>query len=210
MTLDTCELFFGIGAKPVPANSVKASEIHLMYLSMPMAWCEPVAPKTEARVDAVKAKLAPWLDEPYFEVVPKYLAMAEKRCMHRDEGVRLDEADRRVYCKACNKQIDPFEALLHYAASETRLLGTRRAIEQARQSELDRKAAEKARRPFVRAVTGFTAERDLTLKAEPIIGYTLDLECGHKKDCGPNRRPRRVTCHACKDAARKSGAGTRV
>ena len=166
-------------------------------------------PKTDARVDAVKAKLAPWLDEPYFEVAPRWMAMTQKRCMHENEGIRLDEVDRACFCKGCGKQIDPFEALLYYAASEQRLLGTRHAIEQAQQSERDRKAAEKARRPFGRAVTGFTARKDLTLKAEPIIGYTLDLECGHKADCGPNRKPRRVTCHACKEAARKGGAGAR-
>lgn len=155
-----------------------------------------------ARIATVKAKLAPWLDEPYFDVAPKYLAMTQMHCMHENEGVRLDENGRRVYCKGCGLQLDPFEALLHYAASERRLVSTRHAIEQAEQRERDRKQREKDRRPFTRRVVGHRERKDLSLKAEPVIGYTLTLECGHKKDCGPNRKPRQVTCRECEHQAR--------
>jgi len=164
-------------------------------------------PGGDARLAKVKARLCPWLDEPYFEVTPRYLAMAQNRCTHENHGVRLDETDRTATCKGCGKPVDPFDALLHYAASEQRLVGTRKAINDAQQAEVARKQREKDRRPFARAVVRRTARKDLTLKAEPVVGYALTLECGHTVDVGEGNRFRRVTCSQCEqDARRKRGA----
>ena len=140
------------------------------------------------------------LEQPYFIVDGRW--MKGTRCAHENHGVRLDEIDRRCYCRGCNLQLDPFDALLHYAASEQRLIHHASTITQHEQAEAARKQADKDRRPFTRAVTGFTAVKDMTLKAEPIIGYTLKLECGHASKCGPNRKPKRVTCRTCQAEAR--------
>ena len=153
--------------------------------------------KDAARLAKVKARLCPWLDEPYFQVTPRYMAMAQQRCTHEDHGVRLDETDRTVTCKNCGKQVDPFQALLHYAASEQRLVSARQQIEQAQEAEVARKQREKDRRPFARAVVKRTERKDLSLKAEPVIGYTLTLECGHTMEVGEGNRFRRVTCGQC-------------
>lgn len=118
------------------------------------------------------------------------------RC-HHDKGVRLDECDRAVLCKVCGRELDPFEALQHYAASEQRLLQTWRHIKENNEREASAKAREKERRPFLRKVLKYMPKKDLTLKAEPIIGYVLDLECGHKAECGPNRKVKTKTCYQC-------------
>lgn len=152
----------------------------------------------------IKARLLPELDEPYFEVEHEWNRMASKRCDHRNSGVRLEPLERRVICKGCGTVVDAFDALVNYAASEQRLIGTRRAIEDAKKSEEQKKAREKERRPFARQVTGYTAKHDLSLKAEPIIGYALTLACGHQAECGPNRQPRQVTCRTCEHDARKA------
>ena len=151
------------------------------------------------RVAAVKARLCPELDEPYFTVEQKYLSVATKRCTHKNEGVRLDKIDRRVYCRKCGKQIDPFEALLYHAASEQRLVSTRQAIQEAETRERVRKEQEKARRPFLRTVTGRTAIHDLTLKAEPIIGYKHRLACGHVVETRGATFWKTRTCYECRE-----------
>ena len=122
-------------------------------------------------------------------------------CDHRNYGVRLIEANLTVICNGCQQVVDAFDALLNYAAAEGRLVSTHMAIEAARKRETDAKAREKARRPFARTVTGFVARRDADLKAEPVIGYDLHLECGHTAQCGPTRRPRKVTCGICQASA---------
>lgn len=145
------------------------------------------------------------LDEPYFVLEGRWMKMGKQQCMHDNHGVRLDEIDRRCYCRGCGLQIDPFEALLNYANAESRLVSQAEFIKQSQHAEATRKANEKARRPFVRTVTGWTAIKDMTLKAEPVIGYTLTLECGHSGDFGPNRKPKHVTCRACQaDAVRET------
>ena len=151
---------------------------------------------TNACLDTVKARLRPELNEPFFEVVNEWSG-GMTRCRHREHGFRLDTIDRRAICKGCGKDVDAFDALVAYAKSETRLLSTRQRIEDAEKRERDRKAREKARRPFGRAVNSVRAVKDLTLKTEPVIGYTLTLECGHSAECGPNRKPRMVTCRQC-------------
>ena len=155
------------------------------------------------QADAVKAKLAPWVNEPYFDRTPEWLAVTTTRCTHVDEGVRLDEVDRRAYCKTCGLQLDPFQALVHYAKAEERLVATRRAIDDAHRRETDRAAREKASRPFVRKVMDWTEIKDVTLKAEPLTGYLLTLACGHTAKCG-TRRVRQKTCWECRDAEREA------
>lgn len=137
------------------------------------------------------------LEEPYFIVENRWMKMGAVRCMHDNMGVRLDEVDRRCYCRGCNLQLDPFEALLYYANAERRLVGHVETLKRAERDEIKRKEIAKTRQPFIRAVTSYTAVKDLTLKAEPIIGYTLHLECGHCSECGPTRKPKRVTCRIC-------------
>lgn len=156
-----------------------------------------------SQVARVKARLDQRLNEPYFTVVPRYMAMAQKRCTHEDHGVELDETDRTAYCNGCRTLVDPFQALLHYAASEQRLVATRLAIEEAQERERRQKQREKDRKPFARAVLRRTERKDLSLKAEPVIGQTLTLECGHTRDVGPDNRFRRVTCAVCEVEARK-------
>lgn len=161
------------------------------------------------QVKAVKARLAPWLDEPYFKVVRRWETLTMKQCDHRNHGVRLIETDRQAICNGCGKPVDAFDALLHYAESEQRLLSTRQAIEQAHKAEAERKQRDKERRPFAREVVSWTERKDLTLKAEPVTGYNLKLECGHAASCGPNRRVRRVTCRECEHIAKKAAKEAR-
>ena len=103
-------------------------------------------------------------------------------------------------------QLDPFDALLHYAASEQRLVAHASTIKLHEQAEAARKQADKDRRPWSRVVAGYTAVKDMTLKAEPVIGYMLKLECGHACECGPNRKPKRVTCRTCQQLHRAAKA----
>ena len=153
------------------------------------------------RIARVKARLHPELDTPYFAVVPSY--MKGNRCDHKNCGVSLDETDRVVTCNGCKKPVDPFEALLNYAASEQRLVGTLEAIRKAKEDEEKRKQRDKDRRPYARKVVGKKPKKDLAQKAEPIIGYDLTLECGHKSECGPDRVPKMKTCYDCEAADKK-------
>ena len=153
------------------------------------------------RIARVKARLHPELDQPYFTVVPGY--MNGNRCDHKNHGVSLDETDRVVTCNFCKKAIDPFEALLNYAASERRLVGTLEAIRKAREDEERRKQRDKDRRPYARKVTAKKAIKDLAQKTEPTTGYELTLECGHKSECGPDRVPKMKTCYECEAADKK-------
>ena len=152
-------------------------------------------------LDAIKARLCPELNEPYFEVQERVMAIVTNRCTHENHGVRLDKTDRTATCKGCGKVVDPFDALLHYAASEKRLVGTLAQIKDAEKRDAERKVREKARRPFLRQVTGRVAVKDLSLKAEPTVGYTNTLECGHVLETPGDTHWRHRTCHACQAAA---------
>lgn len=164
--------------------------------------CKP----DDKHLAAFKARVAPYLNEPYFQIEPDYLAMTTGRCMHKEYGVRLDAVDRRCYCKRCGIQIDPFEALVNYAHAEQRLVSTRRAIEDAEKRQATQKQREKDRRPFARAVVGRVPRKDLSLKAEPVIGYTVTLSCGHTRETNGERQYRQVTCGDCEKQARKGRA----
>lgn len=158
---------------------------------------------TVDQVLLVKARLNPTLNEPYFEVIERYMAIGGKRCTHENVGVKLDKIDRRVYCRGCGIQIDPFSALLNFAKSESRLVSTLASIKEATESEAKRKEREKERRPFVRGVKSRVAVKDMSLKAEPITGYKNTLECGHVVETSGDRRWRTRTCNECQTAARK-------
>jgi hypothetical protein len=153
-------------------------------------------------IEKIKAKLDPRLNQAYFEVETEH--MRSNKCNHRNCGVRLLVPERRVICKGCNEQIDAFDALQHYAASEQRLVSVRNDILEAEKREERRKQADKERRPWLRNVQSWHARKDLSLKAEPIIGWMLTLECGHKKGVDGERKPNRVTCRECEAAAKKS------
>lgn len=172
-----------------------------------MAATDPIGARQPDQVARVKARLNPKLNEPYFQLHPKYMAMAKNQCTHENHGVDLIEVDRSVLCKGCRKHIDPFDALLHYAASEQRLIATRNQIAQMQQREADKKSRAKARRPFVRKVVRWIARKDMTLKAEPVIGYDIELECGHSGKCGPDRKVKNITCRECEMAALKPTKG---
>lgn len=135
------------------------------------------------------------LEAPYFKVDGEYVVTG--KCSHAEYGIRLDKTDRHCFCRNCGLQIDPFEALLYYAKAETRLVNARGQIEQARKSEENTKARAKERKQYARKVVGSTVVKDLSLKAEPITGKKLKLECGHVKDAGPDWSPKQVTCHEC-------------
>lgn len=162
-----------------------------------------MADQTQKQADAVKARLAPWLNEPYFEVVESYMAFATpNRCTHENMGVRLDEIDRRVYCLGCKIQLDPFEALLYHAKSERRLLSQLHDLKERERAEAAKIQREKERRPHLKRVLKRRAVRDTRMKDEPVVGYVNELECGHKrKSEGANQR-RTMTCLECVAAAK--------
>lgn len=123
--------------------------------------------------------------------------MGAKRCLHENYGVKLDVTDRQVICNGCHKPIDAFDALLHFAKSEQRLLSTWHSIQESEKREHERTQREKERRPFRRKVVRRLPIHDMDLKAEPIIGYTNTLECGHEKKSGPDRKLKQATCYTC-------------
>ena len=147
-------------------------------------------------ISVIKRRLDPRLDQPYFTVPSD-----GGGCSHRGHGVELRVLDRVVVCQGCRKAVDAFDALVNFARDEQRLVGTLERIEDHHRREEERKAADKARRPWARKVLGRRAVRDLSLKAEPVTGHVLTLECGHEVKCGPERIPRQVTCRTCERAA---------
>lgn len=158
----------------------------------------------DARLDTIKARLDPTLNEPYFQV-----GASGGGCLHVQYGVRLDETTHRAYCQKCGAEIALFDALMNYHKAETRLVGTLQEIKRLQAAEVEKKQREKERRPYLREVRGRTAKKDMTLKAEPTIGFDLELECGHKFYSSGERRLNRVTCHECKNAAMVAAAKAR-
>lgn len=148
-------------------------------------------------VARVKARLDPRLDEPYFETIGEFDYMAKKQCVHNEAGALLDTVERKVFCKKCKRQIDPFDALVAYANAERRLVRTAQTIRDAEKRERERQQREKERRPFARRVVRRDPIRDERMKDEPVIGQRLTLECGHTRDVGPDNRFKRVTCGVC-------------
>lgn len=147
----------------------------------------------------VKARLDPRLNEPYFEE-----ARTSGGCIHAMYGVKLDNTKQRAYCKQCGEEIALWDALWNYLRAEQRLVATLQEMKRMQQQEIDRKQRDKERRPFVREVVGRVARKDMSLKAEPIIGYVNELECGHKQQQNGDRRLHRVTCHECKSVAARA------
>jgi len=105
-------------------------------------------------------------------------------------------------------KVDPFNALLHYAASEQRLVYQREQEHRMAQRETHAKERSKRTRPFVRAVVNVEPVKDFTLKAEPVIGHTLTLECQHKVAVGVDGITKTRTCGQCAAAATTARAGT--
>jgi hypothetical protein len=154
-----------------------------------------------ATLATIKARLDPRLNEPYFSK-----EASGKRCLHVQHGVRLDVTTHRAYCKECGSEIALFDALMNYHDAETRLVSTLAEMKRMRADEIERKNREKERRPYLRAVRNRKAKKDMTLKAEPIIGYDLELECGHTVYSSGDRRMNNVTCHECKNASMVAAA----
>ena len=154
-----------------------------------------------SQTQIVKARLDPKLNEPYFSVIKD---VGFSGCQHAQHGVKLDKTKQRAYCKQCGEEIALFDALWNYHHAEERLVGTLQQMQKMRDDEAARKLREKERRPFVREVVGRVARKDMTLKAEPIIGYVNELECGHKRQQNGERHISRMTCTDCKAAAAKA------
>jgi len=148
-------------------------------------------------VDDVKRRLAPWLDEPYFDVVDRIKYMGMRKCDHRDFGVRLDVPVRRVYCRGCGVEVDPFDALIGYGEAERRLQHDAQTIRNAQQKETEKAAREKARKPHLQKVVKWEAIRDKRLVAKPVTGYVVTLACGHKTTTKGDRRYQNITCGTC-------------
>ena len=149
------------------------------------------------QVEAVKRRLAPWLEEPYFQVVTEIDYVVGKKCRHVDTGARLDEVARKAYCCGCGAEIDAFDALLHYAKSERRLQHEAIAIRQHKEQEAAKKAADKMRRPHVRAVVHWTPLCEGAGEDLAVVGYDLTLDCGHTQRRDGERRVKTVTCQTC-------------
>lgn len=160
------------------------------------------AASTLTQTQIVKARLDPKLNEPYFSEVKD----ASTRCLHIQYGVKLDQTKQRAYCKECGTEIALFDALWNYHHAEQRLVGTLQEMKRMQQQEEERKQRERERRPFLREVVGRAARKDMSLKAEPIIGYMNELECGHKQQQNGDRHLRHVTCHQCRNDAAKAKA----
>jgi hypothetical protein len=148
----------------------------------------------------IKARLAPYLSEPYFEVQRAFMSLAMKKCDHKEHGVILDELDRAAICRNCRREIDPFEALLNYAHAEERLVN---AVEALRES--GRREAQKLARVAIvskcnRKVVSREPVRNLELKAEPIIGYKNTLGCGHVRETTSDREFKTLMCYDCEKA----------
>lgn len=164
-----------------------------------------MAPKSD-KAAAVRRRFLETLgvdfDVPFFKVTDMLATRVRGGCDHLDRGVRLDMGTRTATC-VCGTRIDLFDALLIYANAEQRLVRSVAAVKHAAQAEVDRKAREQARRPFLRKVVSRRERKDLSLKAEPTVGYDVTLECGHTSQHGPGRRLKNMTCGTCAQAATK-------
>lgn len=125
------------------------------------------------------------LDTPFFTV--KHTSYPD--CDHRHRGVTLDVARRVAIC-LCGVEIDCFDALLIYAHAQRRLVETRQHIEEHYRKE----AEKKARRPFVRDVSGY--QQHLSKRGR-LLGYEMTLSCGHRMYWDRRKPPCRATCDTC-------------
>lgn len=152
------------------------------------------------RVDqqlAVKARLQPGLNKPYFAVANRSMS-----CIHSHYGVTLDKTTQRAYCNNCKQEIALFDALWDYHHAEQRLVQTLQSLDEHDERQVAKKERDKARRPFMRAVKSTKDVRDMTLKSEPVIARIYTLECGHTRKMDGDRSFDRVHCHQCQTAAK--------
>jgi len=146
---------------------------------------------------AVKARLDPLLDKPYFQPVTR-----SNMCTHSMYGVKLDKQTQRAYCLKCGEELALFDALWNYHHAEERLVGTLRQLDEHDKREAAKKERDRERRPFMRNVKGWKAVRDMTLKTEPTVARIYELECGHKRKMDGDRSFERVHCNDCQSAAK--------
>jgi hypothetical protein len=136
------------------------------------------------------------LDAPFFEErhpEPRDYS----KCDHSRLGFQFDKKMRKVYCR-CGEEVDAFDAIVALAYAEKRLQSTRAVIE----DDARKKAEEKAKKPFVKKVTGF--EHHYDRKGVP-LARDYRLECGHTirqhRGRGFNRHWKQATCTTCFRAA---------
>lgn len=140
----------------------------------------------------VAARLDPLLDKPYFTP-----SNERNGCIHSQFGVRLDKTAQRAYCLKCGTEIALFDALWNYHHAEERLVHTLQQLDEHDKRDAEKKQRDKERRPFMRAVTGTKAHRDMELKSEPVVAITYTLECGHTRRMDGDRRFTKVHCSTC-------------
>jgi len=134
------------------------------------------------QTQAVKARLDPTLNKPYFEPVRR-----SGGCVHAHYGVKLDKQTQRAYCNKCGEEIALFDALWNYHIAEERLVSTLQSLDDHDKREAAKKQRDAERRPFMRKVTTWTAERDMDLKSEPVVARIYELEVRPQAQDG--RRP---------------------
>jgi len=154
-----------------------------------------VAPRVTQTM-AVKARLDPALNKPYFEPTHR-----SGGCIHMQFGVRLDKQTQRAYCLNCREEIALFDALWNYHHAEDRLIGHLHQLDEHDKREVAKKERDKERRPFMRAVKSWKAVHDMELKSEPVVARIYTLECGHTRKMDGDRSFDRVHCHECQSAA---------
>lgn len=153
------------------------------------------------QTQAVKARLDPLLNEPYFDTVRR-----GGGCIHAHYGVKLDKQTQRAYCNKCGEEIALFDALWNYHHAEERLVQTLQSLDDHDKREAEKKARDRERRPFMRNVKGWKNVHDMTLKEEPVVARIYELECGHKRRMDGDRSFERVHCSECQLAAKTAEA----
>lgn len=151
--------------------------------------------------DAIKRRLLPELNEPFFILTTSDERDMRRACSHRNHGVRLEEPERAAFCRGCGAQVDAFDALVAYAKSERRLVQHAEAIAHHQKMEQARKDRQVTSRQFKRQVVKRTAVKDKTRKGDPITGYKMTLECGHVRAARKDQRDMAIaTCYDCQVA----------
>ena len=136
------------------------------------------------------------LDAPFFEE-RRPDPRDYSKCDHSRLGFQFDKAHRKVYCR-CGEEVEAFDAVVAMAYAERRLQSTRAAIEE----DARKKAEEKAKKPFVKKVTGFQHHYD---RKGVALARDYRLECGHTirqhRGRGFKRYWKKATCVTCFRAA---------
>lgn len=156
-----------------------------------------------AQVQAVKARLEPRLNKPYFEIAKQSMT-----CIHSHYGVLLDKVTQRAFCNNCKQEIALFDALWDYHQAEQRLVHTLQNLDDHDKREAAKKERDRERRPFMRKVKSTKNVHDMTLKSEPVIARIYELECGHKRKMDGDRTFEKVHCHECQSKAKAAPASS--